>query len=158
MRTHCKNGHELTPENSRITTTKGRSSIACWTCRRQYNRDRKARLRMTPAGRAYKRVEMMLYHGSLTRLPCQECGAEPADAHHPRGYEGDAALDIEWLCPTHHKARHPGKPRAAVVLPPDSDHAPHLGNHVGYACGFTFPHCWECAEPWPCRASRGLVA
>ena len=35
------------------------------------------------------------------------------------------------------------------------EHAPHRGNHEGYACGFSGPHCWACNEPWPCRAERG---
>lgn len=35
-------------------------------------------------------------------------------------------------------------------------HAPHRGKHEGYACGFSGPHCWECHEPWPCRAERGV--
>lgn len=37
------------------------------------------------------------------------------------------------------------------------EHAPHRGNHEGYACGFSGPHCWECFEPWPCRAERGVA-
>jgi hypothetical protein len=37
------------------------------------------------------------------------------------------------------------------------EHAPHRGNHDGYACGFSGPHCWECGEPWPCRSERGVT-
>lgn len=31
-------------------------------------------------------------------------------------------------------------------------HEPHHGDHKGYACGRSGPHCWGCNEPWPCRA------
>ena len=37
------------------------------------------------------------------------------------------------------------------------EHEPHRGAHTDYACGFSGPHCWECGEPWPCRASRGIA-
>ena len=37
---------------------------------------------------------------------------------------------------------------------PRTAHEAHVGNHRGYACGFSGPHCWECSEPWPCRVSR----
>ena len=45
---------------------------------------------------------------------------------------------------------------ARAAAPPASKHEPHYGNHDGYACGFSGPHCWECHEPWPCRTERGL--
>jgi hypothetical protein len=35
-KTHCKNGHELTPENSRYKN----GSRACWTCRRKQDLNR----------------------------------------------------------------------------------------------------------------------
>ena len=34
------------------------------------------------------------------------------------------------------------------------EHTPHHGNHKGYACGFSGPHCWACGEPWPCRSAQ----
>jgi hypothetical protein len=37
-------------------------------------------------------------------------------------------------------------------------HEPHRGNHVGYSCGLSGPHCWGCNEPWPCRASRKFAS
>jgi hypothetical protein len=36
---------------------------------------------------------------------------------------------------------------------PTMEHEAHLGDHKGYACGFSGPHCWACNEPWPCRAA-----
>jgi hypothetical protein len=35
---------------------------------------------------------------------------------------------------------------------PTMEHEAHLGDHNGYACGFSGPHCWACNEPWPCRS------
>jgi hypothetical protein len=34
-KTHCKNGHEFSPENTRIETSKGKSQRRCLVCRRQ---------------------------------------------------------------------------------------------------------------------------
>src|SRR6185369_8982603 len=56
---------------------------------------------------------------------------------------------------------------AALATPPtrvaladqlSGEHAPHRGNHEGYACGFSGPHCWVCHEPWPCRTERGVAS
>ncbi len=41
--------------------------------------------------------------GKLDAQPCERCGAEPAVAHHD---DYSRPLDITWLCPKHHKARH----------------------------------------------------
>lgn len=35
-KTHCSNGHEFTPENTRVYTYKGRTGRACRTCNRHY--------------------------------------------------------------------------------------------------------------------------
>lgn len=43
--------------------------------------------------------------------------------------------------------------RAALAEEP-AEHQAHHGNHVGYACGLSGPHCWACNEPWPCRTAR----
>jgi hypothetical protein len=47
-----------------------------------------------------------------------------------------------------------GEPQRAETVYADDEHVAHRGNHDGYACGFSGPHCWSCNEPWPCRASR----
>lgn len=39
----------------------------------------------------------------LTRQPCEECGAFPADAHHD---DYARPLDVRWLCETHHGIEH----------------------------------------------------
>lgn len=67
--------------------------------------------------------------------------------------EPEMARAIEKLTPVEGAAvwRWGAEQRSA---PPDAAHEPHHGNHEGYACGLSGPHCWACNEPWPCRASR----
>lgn len=61
---------------------------------------------------AYRLVREALGDGRLVRPErCDNCGGAPKThpgiiAHHPRGYEGDAALDVEWLCPVCHGRTH----------------------------------------------------
>ena len=50
------------------------------------------------------RVQVAITNGSLVRMPCVECGSEPAEAHHGNGYEN--ALDVTWLCRSHHRVLH----------------------------------------------------
>jgi hypothetical protein len=42
------------------------------------------------------------YDPSLARKPCEQCG-DKAHAHH-ENY--DKPLEVVWLCPKHHSARH----------------------------------------------------
>ena len=55
---------------------------------------------------AHKAVGRALTAGKLVRGPCAVCGAPKAQAHHPRGYGPSHRLDVEWLCPTHHRRAH----------------------------------------------------
>lgn len=41
--------------------------------------------------------------GEILKMPCEVCGAEKAQAHHE---DYDKPLDVVWLCPVHHRARH----------------------------------------------------
>jgi hypothetical protein len=50
-------------------------------------------------------VERAVRSGKLQRQPCQVCGVEPAEAHHPNY---DRALDVQWLCRSHHRQIHAG--------------------------------------------------
>jgi len=57
---------------------------------------------------ARKRLRMGVRLGWLLRGPCATCGdAEKTHGHHHRGYTPDAALDVIWLCPQHHRDAHP---------------------------------------------------
>lgn len=41
--------------------------------------------------------------GSITRKPCEICGAEESEAHHE---DYSRPLHVIWLCDTHHKEAH----------------------------------------------------
>lgn len=53
--------------------------------------------------KAHKLVEMALRSGSITRSSCERCGSANAQAHHD---DYTKPLDVIWLCPKDHKARH----------------------------------------------------
>lgn len=44
-----------------------------------------------------------ILRGVLKRLPCNECGAVDAEAHHNDYFE---PLDVVWLCRSHHLELH----------------------------------------------------
>lgn len=51
--------------------------------------------------RSYTNV--LIRRGHLVRQPCQACGAERVQAHHPDYRDPRWVL---WLCPTHHRELH----------------------------------------------------
>lgn len=60
-------------------------------------------------GRIRSRVNYALRKGRLVRLPCI-CGSIQVEAHHYLGYDLEHALDVVWLCKTHHEVLHKHKP------------------------------------------------
>jgi len=56
--------------------------------------------------RAMNKVSQAKAKGILVILPCRVCGAVDVQAHHPRGYSDEHALDVEWLCSIHHRQAH----------------------------------------------------
>jgi hypothetical protein len=48
-------------------------------------------------------VQNALRLGILAQQPCEVCGAEKSEAHHP---DYDRPLEVQWLCRAHHRARH----------------------------------------------------
>lgn len=61
-------------------------------------------VRRNPIARAaHLAVQQALRRGRLTRQPCEVCGAEAVDAHHPSYAK---PLAVRWLCRRHHKAEH----------------------------------------------------
>lgn len=50
-------------------------------------------------------VANRIKRGKLIPKPCEICGAK-AQAHHDHGYDAEHALDVRWLCPTHHRQLH----------------------------------------------------
>ena len=45
--------------------------------------------------------------GRLTRQACERCGAPDTEAHHS---DYSRPLDVQWLCPACHRAKHREKP------------------------------------------------
>ena len=52
---------------------------------------------------AYKAVWTALRRGQLQKQPCEICGKERVDAHHPNYAH---PLEVRWLCRKHHIAAH----------------------------------------------------
>jgi hypothetical protein len=50
-------------------------------------------------------VAQALINGTLTKKPCEVCGKIEVQSHHP-DYTRSKALDVKWLCITHHKRLH----------------------------------------------------
>lgn len=55
---------------------------------------------------AHCAVHEALKSGKLVRQACEDCGAPKTHAHHHMGYAKEHRLNVQWLCPKHHKARH----------------------------------------------------
>jgi rRNA maturation protein Nop10 len=90
-------------------TEHNRSQAYCAVCHAADMRARRAGKPLTGEARqrdiARSKAGVYLKRGKIVREACAECG-EPAEMHHPHGYEGDAAYDVQWLCRTHHLAVH----------------------------------------------------
>jgi len=55
---------------------------------------------------ARRAVNHRLERGKMVKMPCEICGNPEVQMHHHKGYEGENAFDIQWLCLTHHRAAH----------------------------------------------------
>ena len=53
--------------------------------------------------KAHAIVQMALIAGQLVKKPCEDCGAEPTNAHHE---DYGRPLDVNWLCDSCHVKRH----------------------------------------------------
>lgn len=53
--------------------------------------------------KAYVAVRNALRSGKLVQKPCAVCGSKISHAHHADYHK---PLDVEWLCPKHHKEKH----------------------------------------------------
>lgn len=63
--------------------------------------DAKRRQQVTTA------VRKAVKDGRLVKTACIDCGSKRGVvAHHPRGYDDEHVLDVEWLCNTCHGDRH----------------------------------------------------
>lgn len=53
--------------------------------------------------KARSALNKALRAGKIERGTCEECGSEAVNAHHE---DYARPLDVVWLCPRHHAARH----------------------------------------------------
>jgi hypothetical protein len=60
------------------------------------------------------KLNLAVHHGRVKRQPCEVCGAPKAEAHHE---DYSKPLDVEWLCPTHHRERERAKKERAQCAP-----------------------------------------
>ncbi|WP_430251250.1 hypothetical protein [Neorhizobium sp. DAR64860/K0K1] len=52
---------------------------------------------------AHSALRSALRRGLIERKPCEVCGAEKAEGHHP---DYDRPMLVKWLCAKHHKEEH----------------------------------------------------
>jgi len=67
----------------------------------------------SPAELSHAKVAAAIADGTLTRQPCETCGAVPADAHHE---DYDKPLEVVWLCRSHHKQLHGSGPGKSISI------------------------------------------
>lgn len=59
-----------------------------------------------------------LRRGLVERGPCEVCGSDEVDAHHP---DYDRPMLVQWLCRKHHKAEHKRLKELADAAPEDGE-------------------------------------
>lgn len=69
----------------------------------KYQPQRKWRERNPLADWAHNATRSAVRRGLIKRQPCEVCGEEKAEAHHPDYLD---PLKVVWLCKPHHKAEH----------------------------------------------------
>jgi hypothetical protein len=53
--------------------------------------------------KAHGLVRRAIDSGRLTRMPCEKCGVNEAEAHH---MDYSKPLEVKWLCKSHHVEQH----------------------------------------------------
>jgi hypothetical protein len=107
---HCKHGHEFTPENSYYRPDRPGHRL-CRTCKRKASswaaRPKESRDRLANEHRVHRNTYMAVQrgvrNGRLKRLPCEKCGILKTEAHHD---DYSKPLDVRWLCRAHHAELH----------------------------------------------------
>lgn len=70
---------------------------------KKYRRNPETKIKVA----AHQMVWGAMKLGLLIRKPCEQCGAEPTDAHHDDYLK---PLEVRWLCRSCHKAHHAVNP------------------------------------------------
>lgn len=66
--------------------------------------------------------------GKIPREPCQKCGAQKSEKHHP---DYSRPLEVEWLCRRCHRAAH-AQGRGQLVSLPAPDPQPPRSDAVAF--------------------------
>lgn len=85
-----------------------RHALRCESCRDAFGRDPDEQAKKS----AVRQVRRAIAHGELVRQPCEKCGRSPAHAHHE---DYSRPLEVQWLCPLHHKWEHMPRMKAARI-------------------------------------------
>lgn len=93
------------PEPKLIRNEK-RRSITANRLRTQALRKPVQRAEYPTKGKARHAIATALKKGTITKLPCEECGETKTDFHHAFGYDVPNWLKGQWLCRSHHLALH----------------------------------------------------
>ena len=97
-------------QSAKGRATSARNRHAHWEDYRAQREAYQAALRVAHPERERARdlVQFYVRTGRIVKSPaCDNCGAGVRlHGHHHRGYTGEAKLDVIWLCPACHYARH----------------------------------------------------
>lgn len=122
-KTHCVNGHEFTPENTRIARTNGGSSRTrqCRVCQRaaqkravvrtEHGMVRWRKLNQAKWKKRHAAQDAVKYAVRIGKLQkptkCSACGKEKKlYGHHHKGYAKANRLNVVWLCSVCHGEQH----------------------------------------------------
>ena len=95
---------EMKTPGAAATATEGKSEVSTHeNSTAPKTRQQRWRQRNPRSYLAHLTTQNALRLGILERQPCEVCGAEKSEAHHP---DYDRPLEVQWLCRAHHRARH----------------------------------------------------
>jgi hypothetical protein len=90
-------------ERSRSKTSKKYSEFTEEEKARAYLANKRFMQKNKKVACAYQKTHYHLRKGTITKLPCEECGTEDAQAHHE---DYNNPLEITWLCRNCHHTHH----------------------------------------------------
>ena len=107
----CNRELPVTEFHRRRVNVKSGVRAACKECTNAQKRIDRARKRELTDEEKHKemvraRTRRAIAKGSLVPKPCEVCGDEEVEAHHPDYDCVDAHLVVQWLCKHHHASLH----------------------------------------------------